>query len=257
MRKILIIILDIALIALVGYIAIEGISIGNQEVFGFEQLKQESESLDNSLEEVSQLINRDYPKAINDLETAEKNLQTQKESYNDLVVISTDNITTSSQYGNYELEYLWTIIGRHATSEGVELKMEIVNNTTSVSSQMYDLKFTVTGDYVSITNFIELIENDTALGFKIEEFKLLPSGDNLIATFTCKEISIKIDSQLLTQSTDNVINSNGTTQDTTNNSVSSNSTNSSSSSNSSNTTNATNTTNTTDTTNTSTSTNNT
>ena len=216
MRKILIIILDIILIALLVYITISGISIGNQDVLGLEQLKQESEALYSNLEEVSELINRDYPKAMNDLETANKNLQAQKDSYNDLVTISTDNITASSQYGSYELEYLWTIIGKHATSEGIDLKMEIATNYTGSSSEMYDLKFTATGDYVSITNFIELIENDTSLGFKIEEFKLLPSGDKLVATFTCKEISIKIDSKLLnTPSTD--YSDNSTIQDTSSN----------------------------------------
>lgn len=53
-----------------------------------------------------------------------------------------------------------------------------------------DLKFTVTGSYVDITEFIYDIENDSKLGFKIDNFTMTGS-DTLSATFTCNGIKIK------------------------------------------------------------------
>ena len=241
MRKILISILIILLVIFLVDVTIKGTNIGKTEVLGVQGLKEQSDTLKNNLENVSALINRDYPQVLSDLDSANKNLQSKKDDYNDLVILSTDNIATSSQYGNYEIEYLWSIIGKHATSEGVDLKMEIQSSSTNSTSEIYDLKFTATGDYVSITNFIGLIENDTSLGFKIEEFKLVPSEDKLVATFACKEISIKIDSSLLSQpvtTTTQSTNSNSSTNSTSNNNTTNNNTTNSTSNN--NTTNSTN-----------------
>ena len=55
----------------------------------------------------------------------------------------------------------------------------------------YNLNFTVNGGYVQIEDFVSSIENDSTLGFKIEEFKMAPSGNELQATFVCKDIPIK------------------------------------------------------------------
>lgn len=79
--------------------------------------------------------------------------------------------------------------------------MDILEATNKVKDH-YNLKFTATGSYISITDFISAIENDTILGFKIEEFKMVPniiedktnknnSGNTLKGTFTCKNIAIK------------------------------------------------------------------
>ena len=68
---------------------------------------------------------------------------------------------------------------------------------------MYNLNFTVKGQYLGIADFIHDIENDSRLGFKIENFKLLPGEseskegekdtNTLVGTFICKDISINID----------------------------------------------------------------
>ena len=54
-------------------------------------------------------------------------------------------------------------------------------------------RFTVTGSYISIVDFVSDIENDSTLGFTIEEFKMVPTSSeaNLEATFVCKNITIK------------------------------------------------------------------
>ena len=84
---------------------------------------------------------------------------------------------------------MWTKIGNFARDENVVIKMDLVQSGSS--SNLYTLNFTVTGEYSSITNFIYDIENDSKLGFKIDEFKMgAADASTLSATFSCKEIPI-------------------------------------------------------------------
>lgn len=56
--------------------------------------------------------------------------------------------------------------------------------------------FTITGSYVSISEFIAAIENNSSLNFKIEDFKLIPTAndtENLQATFNVKGVNVRID----------------------------------------------------------------
>jgi len=134
---------------------------------------------------------------------------------------------STNQIERYEVETLWVKLGKYATSEGAIIRMDIVQGNTN---ETYNLKFTVNGSYISITDFISDIENDSTLGFKIEEFKMLPSDVEgvLQATFVCKEIGIKeisakSSANLMTDSIEDTINQTNTS--TTNSMNSTNSTN--------------------------------
>ena len=98
-----------------------------------------------------------------------------------------------------------------------------VGPSTTGAEGTYDLDFTATGSYICITDFVSAIENDSTLGFKIEEFKLVPSGSDLQATFTCKDISIN--KEELNTSTVMTTQNTNTTNNTTNTTNSTNSTN--------------------------------
>ena len=165
-----------------------------------------------------------------------------------MIAVSTDSeVQEAAQLQTYEIEYLWAKIGNHATSEGATIKMDVTKGTNTTSNT-YNLKFTVTGSYISITDFISDIENDSSLGFKIEEFKMLPgNGSDLEATFVCKDITIKDLSQAtITQNNDT---NNANDVNNTNSANDTNATNTANNTNTSNTANSTNTTNTTNNTN--------
>ena len=95
-----------------------------------------------------------------------------------------DEVKQATQFQKYEIESLWVKIGNHAKSEGVVMKMDLLRGT---GDDNYNLNFTVNGSYIGITNFISNIENDSQLGFKIENFSMVPSSSttDLQATFTC------------------------------------------------------------------------
>ena len=204
MRKLLIGILISLLLILCVYTIVYGINIGNFEILGITQIKEKTDDLDNEINQASKLASSDYPKTLAELTNEYKNLQTEKENYENLVTISSDeDIQAASQYEKYEIEFLWTKIGNHATSEGVTLKVEI-KNSSSGTEGLYDLYFTANGTYVGITDFISDIENDSKLGFKIDNFKLISSSANseeLQGTFNCKDININLNNSQITTTT--------------------------------------------------------
>ena len=64
------------------------------------------------------------------------------------------------------------------------MQMDVLQGSNS-AKDVYNLKFTATGSYISITDFISAIENDSTLGLKIEEFRMTPmqNSEDLQATF--------------------------------------------------------------------------
>ena len=76
------------------------------------------------------------------------------------------------------------------------------------------MNFTITGDYISITEFISSLEDNDQLSFEIRDFMLEKGGENLQATFVVKEVPINSKDLLSVptsaQSTyDEMLNSNG------------------------------------------------
>ena len=191
MKKLLILILIGLLLALSIFIVVSGFEIGNIEVLSFTGIQNRNKELDETIQQASKLAEKDYKQAVSNVLENSKKLEQTKKEYEDMTAISSEgDIQLANQLQKYEIETLWVKLGNYATSEGVIIRMDVVNGS---ASEVYNLKFTVTGSYISITDFISDIENDSTLGFKIEEFKMLPtsSGSDLQATFVCKDISIK------------------------------------------------------------------
>lgn len=191
MKKILISLLIVLLLVLVILTCVNGLKIGNIEVLSLGQIQTKNQELDDIILQATTLASTDYENVLKDIESDTKKLQEEKQKYDELVTVSTGSeVQAANQYQKYEIEYLWTIIGNHATKEGVVIKMDLVSGT---GDNVYNLNFTVTGAYIGIADFISDIENDSALGFKIENFYLVPgsSTDSLRATFTCKDITIR------------------------------------------------------------------
>ena len=244
MKKLLILILIALVLALTIFTLINGLNIGSFKVWGIKQIQSENAELEETVTEATKLASSTFPSKVSELNTSMEKLEQEKTSYNDMVAVSdTGDVQTASQLSNYTLDFLWTTIGTHATSEGVNIDISITSGTGG--ENVYNLNFTAVGSYVGISEFIRDVEDDSDLGFKIENFSMKAgsSTSQLQATFVCKNIPIEGISALTT-------NTNNQDSNTTNNtnSTNTNSTNTTNSTNSTNTTNATNTTNTTNTT---------
>lgn len=235
MKKLLILILIGLLLALSIFIVLQGVNIGSIEILGIRQIQDKSADLDTKIQEAARLVEKTYAQAVSDVNTNAKKLEEEKKNYEDMTTISEDSdVEAANQLERYEIETLWVRLGNHATTQGVVMQMDVLPSTSGAANT-YNLRFTATGSYISITDFISAIENDSTLGFKIEEFKMQPSGSDLQATFVCKDIAIAEVSATTT---------------TTNDTNDANSTNNTNASNTTNTTNTTNTNGTSNTTNT-------
>lgn len=192
MRKVLIIVIILLLVALGYTMSFNGLEIGKFQIWSVKELSESSKSIDTKIEEINSLIDVQYPKKISDLKSASNNMKTAKEEYLNYTNLSSDEqILRAMQEESYSIEFLWTKIGNHATSEGVNLKFEIVSSSTG-GNNVNDINFTVQGTYIGITNFIYAIENDQDLNFRIQNFKLVPDQGNILkGTFIVKNIAIQ------------------------------------------------------------------
>lgn len=207
MRKILLSILLVLALILMALFLKNGIELGSFKIYGFQGIADKSQELTEQINLANQ-ENDDYASAIEKMKVHVEELTENKKAYLDEIARSSeDDIRHATQTKTYTIEYLWSRVGNHATSQGVNLKMEVVNST--LQDQEYrNLNFTVTGPYLAITQFIYDIENDTNLDFTIDDFHML-SGQ---ATFTVKDIKIYRENSTVQPSTDTT---EPTTSDTT------------------------------------------
>lgn len=247
MKKLLLLIIIVLFALLTFTTIIKGIELGPIEILGISSIKEKNEELDVAVTEATKLASTDFPSAEQSVKSNVKKLQTEKQKYEDMVTVSTDSqVEEASLLEGYSNSFLWVQIGTYAKREGVVMKMDFVKGSSSTENT-YDLDFTVTGPYIGITDFISDIEDDSKLGFKIEQFKMTPgsSDDELQATFVCKDIKVEgitgatatSDSTNSENGNSNNSNTNNTNSTNTNNTNSSNTNNTNSTNNTSNTNN--------------------
>lgn len=219
MRKLLLIIL-IILLCVLGYFAIfNGISIGSFQVFSVSQIKDKNDKLDEEISQIETERESTFPTKTSELGRETDTMMEAKKTYLDLASVSTEGeLKEANQEETYLIEFLWTRMGNHATQEGVKAKFEIVSGDTG-ESDVHNINFTITGHYIAIINFISAIENDSKLGFRIENFKMVPGGDDLTATFTARNIRIKNEQTTTSTTSTQTTNTTTTTTNTTNTTV--------------------------------------
>ena len=238
MKKLLILILIALVLALTIFTIMNGLQIGSFHILGIRQIQDKNAELEDTVTEATKLASSSFPSTVNELNASMEDLKKQKTAYEDMVAVNeSGDVETASQLSNYNLDFLWTQIGTHATSEGVNIDMALTQGTGG--QNVYNINFTAVGSYVGISEFIRDIEDDSDLAFKIEEFSMTAgeSTSQLRATFVCKNIPIEGISSIDTRTQTNA---------NTNTSNNTNTTNSTNTANSANTANTTNTTNTTD-----------
>ena len=192
MKKLLIIVIIILLVTLAGFTITKGLNIGSLSIAGIQKIRESNEELDSKLQEATKIASTDYQSKLKILNDNVNELEKQKKGYEELVNVSTDSqVSAANESKTYPIEYLLIKIENHADEEDVTLKIDIEKEASN-AKDVYNINFTATGKYVGIASFIEDVEDDSSLGFKIEEFKMLPTAtENVVeATFSCKDITI-------------------------------------------------------------------
>ena len=182
MKKLLISIIGVMLLILLFVCATKGLAIGSIKILSINQLRDNSNSLDQKIQEADIETKQTHADVVAQMDTAIKKLKNAKEEYESKVgYLSEDSEIGITQIEKYKIEYLWGIIGNYAKDDGLRVDMDI--EETSIKDT-YDINFTLTGSYVGITNFLYHIENDDELNYKVVNFKLEPSGVSSTAETT-------------------------------------------------------------------------
>lgn len=201
MRKILISVLLILVLVLAFFTIFQGISIGTFEILSAEGIIALNDDLTSEIETANRKIKSDLQTEKANLSESINNLLQSKERYYDLANVSTESeINEANTEETYEIEYLWLRVGRHARTEGVNIRMDVINGNNSDAS-VKDLSFTVVGQYEGIIEFVSALEEDSELSFRIDNFNLLPSGTNLQATFSVSGVRINLNNMTQTNTT--------------------------------------------------------
>ena len=184
MRKLLISILLILLIVMTVLCVKNGINIGPLHVLGITQIQDANGELTRKIAEAKN-TNDNYANKLTEIKDVITDLGTARQEYLQTINVSTESeIREATQTKNYTIEYLWSQVGNHATKEGVNIKFEVVSG---VDENISNLEFTVSGNYLAITNFITELENDSTLQFTIDEFSMTQNQ----CTFVVRDVFIK------------------------------------------------------------------
>lgn len=192
MRKILISILLLALLAIFSLMVLSGVTIGGVTVgHSVREVINKNDELDKSIAALDTKIKTEYQTSKGNLESSFTKLQTEKQSYKSAIAYTTEEeLKKANTTEQYKMDYLWTNIGGYASKNGVVLKLDVSYGSSGLPNQ-YNMSFTATGEYLSISEFVYAVEKDPNLGFRIEEFALVPYSENsLQATFIIKNIPI-------------------------------------------------------------------
>ncbi len=219
MRKYVLILILIILALILFVTMFIGFGIGNFKVNNYKSITEISLKKNAILSELSTTNNNKFEEKKNTLNSAVNKYNEVKARYEELS--KEGKITNQNLYNSvdlYDMDFLWTIIGNYATQKGIKLQLDFVRSSTAtaVSSDyvMCDLNFTITGDYVAISDFIYNLEDDDQLKFEISNFLMEKGGENLQATFTVKEVplnnrnlsSVPTSTSTLTEETSNIEN---------------------------------------------------
>lgn len=203
MRKILIAILLVLLIVLAYFTLFQGISLGSLDILGINGIIGLNDNLTEKINVANTKIKQDLQNKKIELSDSVDTLLEQKEKYYKLANTSTDTeIAEATTQESYSLEYLYLKVGRHGRNEGVNFRMDILTGA-SADPDMKKLEFTVEGKYVGIMNFVSALEDDGNLGFRIDNFDLLPYGENLQATFDVNNVRVNIENTTSSVQQDN------------------------------------------------------
>lgn len=195
MRKCLLILVLIITGVLCFSLMIGGLKVGEMKlVKSYNDVATISQEKKQIVSDLKQKNSAEFVAKRAALNTAVQEYKTKKTQYDKLVSEGQIKETTVNSMDLYDIDFLWTTIGIYASEKGVTLQFDVSKSSsaTAVSPEyvMCDLNFTVTGEYIAITDFIYSIENDDKLNFEISNFTMEKGGENLQATFVVKKVPV-------------------------------------------------------------------
>lgn len=196
MRKLLFVLLITLLMGGLGFIVVYGVD-GVDFLVTYEDLKDEYDSYQTALKNLNTKNDTELPTVEAKLDPEDESpdnvinkYNIEKARYEDLLVQEKLN-KTMDQADIYEIEYLWTNIGKHANKNFCELQMDVVQSDADLDAEDYimcNVYFKVVGMYSYVAEFFEDVENDNNLDFRYNDFFLQTYAES--ALFQKSDVSM-------------------------------------------------------------------
>lgn len=196
MRKCLLTLILIITGVLSVSLMIGGLKVGDMKIIkSYSDVATISQEKKEIVSNLAQKNSTDFIAKKAALNTAVKEYKNKKAQYDKLV--AEGQIKETAAYNSmdlYDIDFLWTTVGIYASEKNVTLQFDVSKSASAAAISpeyvMCDLNFTVTGEYIDITDFIYSIENDDKLNFEISNFTMEKGGENLQATFVVKKVPV-------------------------------------------------------------------
>lgn len=215
MRNRITLILFLVFILLLVYTTVIGVKIGNFQILSISQMIEKNNILNEKITVASNLSSVDYPENVKTLEDTYTRHTIQKQKYEELIGFTEGEDNKIYETKQYDIGYLWRIFGKYATTRNLKIGMDVQKNS-SAKETLYDLNFSVAGGYINTSQFISDIENNSELNFRIYNFKMSGSGEEVTSSFTIKNVNIESLLATQTSNSGNTNPENTNSQNTTN-----------------------------------------
>lgn len=209
-------------VILLGYqLVTKGFENDSIDIASYEKIEKKSEALTKKLASYDKKNQEEYETALTTLNSSIKMFKDSKAKYEDIYeeladMLKDDESETGEQetieeiiYSDkekYNVDFLFVTFGNYAEKEGVDVNYKLTTSSTTDPNSatlnyfLADLKVTVTGQYIDVSNFISDLENDEKLGWEIKDFQMAQGNANgysgVSATFTIKDVPIDSESYI-------------------------------------------------------------
>ncbi len=185
----LLVIFNLIVIVLMVVCPVWGLKISNDfKIYSYKELKQQKEAYQVVLNDYNKLVDTNYNSALSNLNKEKEAYEQAKQRFEQIKSVNSyDELVRLSIGRQYNLEFVWVKLDLLARNNNLGANFKLNKSTETT---YYDIAVTLTGDYLSIKNYIYDILIDMDLQFKSEDITIVPQGDGLVATFVIKNIDI-------------------------------------------------------------------
>ena len=126
--------------------------------------------------------------ASEELKKNKNSFDVAKSQYENIDETTIELVQEATKDVKYFIEYLWIVLGNYSAANNLNINIDTERAASSVNS---GIKVSVAGRYADVADFVFDVENDKSLKFKLDNIKMVYSGENKItATFDVLSLSV-------------------------------------------------------------------
>jgi len=196
MRKALLVILTTLLLLVWGLIMVNGLVVGKIEIPNLFSVIEKNRELKSKLQ-IANDQNARYQYLVNKIADGEVQKEKMKKAYLDYISICTDEqVKQTLGITSQTLDNLWSRIIAYSKKYNLTISVEIENSSIQVAG-FQNLKFTITGATDDVYKALEVMKQDSELGFEIKDLEAEKTSTNgSTASFIVKDVLLTTENQI-------------------------------------------------------------